>query len=85
MAQWRARMLQPAQDGSALIGDDVADADWPAFTLDAAMAQRLSQTLQPGTETKQDEAARVLFSRRRKGVFRATIDVNSTSPYTSSW
>jgi len=39
------------------------------LTLDAAMTERLGQPLQPGSETPQDKAARVLFDHRRIAVF----------------
>src|SRR5205085_4074620 len=54
---------------------DANDQDWPQFTLDDAMVDRLTQTLQPGSETKQDEAARILFAKKRRAVFRSTVEL----------
>jgi hypothetical protein len=77
ITDWRVKLLPQQADGADLVRGDAPDADWPSFRLDAAMLQRLSQgSLQPGSETPADAAARTLFNHRRKAVFRAAVEVS---------
>jgi hypothetical protein len=73
--EWRAKLLQGG-DENLLVDEDVDDSNWPAFTLDNVMADRLSADLQPGTETSQDYAARTLFRQKDKCVFRSTFTMS---------
>jgi hypothetical protein len=74
--EWRCKLIErDRDDANSLTGVDVADADWPHFTLDEAMAQRLATPIQPGSETEQDQAARILFGQRRVAVFRSSFDI----------
>src|SRR4029453_17557834 len=75
IAEWRVKAIDREDDPKPLLADDANDADWQHFTLDGAMAERLSQPLQPGSQTAEDDAARILFGRRRLAVYRSSIEL----------